>query len=107
MKEGCREEEKRSGYSEKHSKTRKIMAQNRKRVAQVARNNCLCALGVRGKSRKLSFCGGDKSGYFGQITPRRQMPLMCFLLSVLTKMTSCKRWLIQCGPVRKRWESQP
>ncbi|CAM9262659.1 unnamed protein product, partial [Bubo scandiacus] len=30
---GHREEEKRSGYSEKHSKTRKIMSQNRKQVA--------------------------------------------------------------------------
>lgn len=76
MKEGCREEEKRSGYSEKHCKTRKIMAQNRKQLAQVARNNWLCALALRGKSRKLSFCGRDKFGHFGQVTPREQMSLM-------------------------------
>jgi len=58
VKKGHREEEKRLGYSEKHSKTRNILAQKRKQLAGVTRNNWLHALTLMGNSRKLTFCEG-------------------------------------------------
>lgn len=60
------------------------MAQKRKQLSGIARNNCLRSLALMGTSRKLLFCvGGD---YFDQMTPRRQVSLFIYLfLSVFTK----------------------